>query len=409
VVNETEAQEPGQNTTALSVEVKVLREQLELQEQAVKRLELKVQQEAELRQYAEGELEEHRADIVEQGCEQAELQREVTSLVHERDKLRGELARGKADVVSRERAFKEVERQLAEQKKLTQSAALSTSKDKKMGQLREQLEAKAQDIKSLREQLAEARSAVQKSAQGLTVADGHQQLSQQLLLAQRGQAFCEERCWHLEEQIADRDCRIEEAQAEIRRLSTRLAEDEQKRQQQQQQQQEEQEQQDQEEKQDKQRVDFTISAHPCFPAEMAGHVGGSKVPVSSQRLEEGSHYAVEAFNMRDITEHNKELVLHVRLLEEALNAQGKLLTNAKAQAGSLKEQLTASLQVLAEFEIAAAALHTRLEKGPIKRTWYAAGRKPLEVTTRGHSRVVTSQDEQTQRVLRASGSRQIRT
>lgn len=207
-----------------------LQAEVERHEATIRELRAEAAEQARLREVAEVEVVEQREDIAEQACDQAELETEVQSLELERDELRGSLARAKKDLVLIERKFGEAERHLADNEQLARKPVMIVAqKERKNRQLQKQLEAKAALIKAIREQLSQAQKSAHCIVSDVADEETRERLLQRLSSAQRAQAFSEEKCWQLEEDIADRDRALEEAELEAQKLAGRLDEQEEQR------------------------------------------------------------------------------------------------------------------------------------------------------------------------------------
>jgi len=95
-------------------------------------------------------------------------------------------------------------------------------KDRKIQQLQRQLDEKAILIKTIKEQLEEARKNSPHLESDVVEEETRDRLLQRLSSAHREQAFSEEKCWQLEEQLEDRDRALQEAQSKLQSLEDRL-------------------------------------------------------------------------------------------------------------------------------------------------------------------------------------------
>jgi len=214
----------------LEREVVELRTEVKRQAATIRGLEAEAEEQVRLRKGAEDEVDEQRGDIAEQACDQAELEAEVQRLELERDELRGSLVRARSDMAIVERKFDEAERHLADKEQLARRPAMIVAqKERKNRHLQKQLEANSMLIKTIREQLAEARHSADKITSDVAEEETRERLVQRLSSAQRSQAFSEEKCWQLEEQVEDRERALEEAELEAQRLAGRLDEEEEQR------------------------------------------------------------------------------------------------------------------------------------------------------------------------------------
>uniref|UniRef100_A0A7S4W1R1 Uncharacterized protein n=1 Tax=Alexandrium monilatum TaxID=311494 RepID=A0A7S4W1R1_9DINO len=328
-----------------------LRERLERQEELARDADRRAEEERQRREDAEGEAAEHRDDIAEQACDQAQLETEVDRLEHQREQLRGELAKAKADLGFVERKFKDAERCLADREQLARRpATLLAAKERKNKQLLKQVEEKAQTIGALREQLAQARSA-QKRSQDAAPGESHDLLRRQLSAAQRDQAFSEEKCWRLEEALEERDRAVEEAEAEAQRLAGCLEEEEERRL--------------ALEKRLAQAEE--AAAAVAAPLAEAPDVLAASVVGGKDRGAAGAPAELEALRAQlEELEALRPQLAQARAAQGHAEAQAQQLQQARAgqddELARVRDELQAATQLLVEFEAAATGLRQQLEE-----------------------------------------------
>lgn len=196
------------------------------QMELLRKAEAKAKKEAKLRHQAEGQVLDHRDDIAEQACDHASLEMDLDQVRHERDRLRANLAIKTKDLSLLERKYDEAKKELANNETLArQPSACMGAKDRKIKQLQKQLDAKADMLKSLQRQLTDARTLALKSTDDTPEEEARESLARRLAAVQQTLGFSEEKCWQLEEVIAEKEFAVEEAHSEARRLAASLSEE----------------------------------------------------------------------------------------------------------------------------------------------------------------------------------------
>jgi len=212
-----------QQNDQLQKEVLQLHQKTYQQAKIVKDTENRITELTALRVEAEGRAQEQQQDIAEQACDQATLEADVWRLEQERDQLRCTLLRTSTDLEKFEHKCAGAERELANKDQLAKRPAhMLAQKERKIQQLNKHIEEKALVIKNLREQLAQSQSKAAASARNMNSEKVRQQLRQEVTSSTKTQAFLEERCWQLEEDLEAWDCTIRETEAEVARLASQL-------------------------------------------------------------------------------------------------------------------------------------------------------------------------------------------